>query len=108
MASRKEKDLEYLKKASRNHVGKWLTEEVVVEYQALAAKISDSNNQMIGEKRKLCIQLMNEYGLTEMEALNILNGHRAYDYIAKYERIRTLTPLYIKKDTPADTENDKD
>ena len=43
-------------------------------------------------------KLVEEYGITELEAINILNGHRAYDYIAKYERIRTQTPLMIKEE----------
>lgn len=53
---------------------------------------------MKGERRKLCKQIMEEYGITEIEATNILNGYCAYDYIAKYERIRTQTPLKIRKE----------
>lgn len=106
MASRLEKDIEYLKKAFENHKGKWLTPEAVEKYQKLAAKLPSSDNQMTGERRELCIQFMKEYGVTELEALNIINGHRAYDYIAKYERIRTQTPLKIKKDSPAVSDNE--
>ncbi len=43
--------------------------------------------------------------------INILNGHRAYDYIAKYERIRTQTPLMIKeekKETKKKEEEDEE
>ena len=42
---------------------------------------------------------MEEYGVEEIEAINIINGGNSYDCIAKYERIRTQTPLMIKKDS---------
>ncbi|MBQ8279061.1 MAG: hypothetical protein IJZ23_04395 [Roseburia sp.] len=96
MASRKEKDIAYLKKALKNHKGKWLTEEAVREYQKRAKAIFGAERECVRERRTLCVQLMQDYGITELEAINILNGYRANDYIAKYERIRTQTPLDIK------------
>lgn len=105
MASQIEKDKEYLRKAFIGHKGKWLTMEAVEEYQRLASKLTDSN-MLAGERRKLCMQLMEEYGVTELEAINILNGNRASDYVTKYERIRTQTPLMIKKEKKEDGEKE--
>lgn len=50
---------------------------------------------------------MEEYGVEEIEAINIINGGNSYDCIAKYERIRTQTPLILKTQSKGnpDTEN---
>jgi len=98
MASRTEKDIEHLKKAYINHKGGWLTDEVVAEFQKLAVKLPHEEGQAIGEKRKLCIRLMEEYGVTELEAVNIINGNRTSDYVTKYHRIQNQIPLMINND----------
>jgi len=69
MASRKE-DKEYLEKALNHHRGKWLNAEIIAEYQKKAAKLPDNNRQLTGERRTLCYQLMDECGVTELEAVN--------------------------------------
>ena len=51
----------------------------------------------LDERRRLCLELQNVYGLTELEATNVLNGRNVMDYVYKYERIRTLTPIQLKK-----------
>ena len=88
------------------HKGKFLTAEAVKEYQQRALKLHGTNSQMTGERRKLCEQLMDEYSVTELEAINIVNGRDSSDYIAKYERIRTQTSLRIKKDTNVSSESE--
>lgn len=98
MASRAEEDKKYLARKVKHHHGKWLDEEGVIKYQKLAQRLRDSNPQLAGERRELVIQFMDEYGINELEAINILNGQRAGDYIAKYLRIRTQTPLIIKNE----------
>ena len=98
MKSRVKEDIKYLKKAFNKHKGKWLDEDGVSKYQKLAKELPTTITDMTGEKRKLCLQMMQEYDITEIEATNIINGKNASDYIAKYERIRTQTPLQIKKD----------
>lgn len=43
-----------------------------------AAAILTSNDlQLIGEKRMLCYQMMEEFEVTELEATNIINGYHA-------------------------------
>ena len=95
MASRVQEDLKWLKKSLEYHKGKWLTVEAVLHYRKLGAQLRDFGNYMSGERRNLCLQLMDEYGVTEIEAFNIVNGYGGMDYVAKYERIRTQTPLRI-------------
>lgn len=97
MSSRLEQDIEYLKRELKHHKGKWLDEAAVKECQQRAAKLSASGPECVGERRKLCLEIMEEYGLLEIEALNIINGHNAVDYVAKYKRIRTQTPLKIRE-----------
>ncbi|MBQ9142925.1 MAG: hypothetical protein IJX63_14225 [Lachnospiraceae bacterium] len=98
MNSRLQRDKEYLKREYRTHKGEWLTIEAVTEFQRLADKLQDVSGQISGEKRKLCMRLVKEYGVTELEAVNIINGNHVMDYVAKYERIRNQVPLYIKND----------
>lgn len=78
------------------HTGEWLTKEVCEEYQALAKKANSNDPQDIEKRRELRFELQSKYGLTEIEAVNILNGNNVTDYLNKYSRIMTRTPL-IKK-----------
>lgn len=96
MTSRYENDLEWLKMSLESHEGDWLTWEAVNKYRKLAEQLSENNQECIGERRELCEQMMKEYGITELEAVNILNGHHAADYVRKYKRIREQIPLDIK------------
>lgn len=61
-----------------------LTNQIVKEYQERAARIPPNGLQDIGERRSLRIELQNRCGLSEIEAVNILNGRNAKDYIAIY------------------------
>ena len=99
MASKKERDIEWLQRKFQTHKGKWLTAEAVREYQERASKLPDTHQQIVKERRMLCRELIEEYSLEEVEAINVINGKKADDYIAKYERIRTQTPLMIKKES---------
>ncbi len=42
---------------------------------------------------------MEEYGVTQVEAINILNGYHIADYVNKYQRIQNLIPLDVKEKT---------
>ena len=78
------------------HTGEWLTKESCDEYHALAMKANGSDPQDIEKRRELRIELQEKYGLTEIEDINILNGNNVTDYLNKYNRVMTRTPL-IKK-----------
>lgn len=71
------------------HNFKWLNSNTVEKYYK---KFADSNKSA-AIQRQLLDELMNIYGVTDLEAINILRGTNTGDYINKYERIRTLRPV---------------
>ena len=77
-------------KQFQEHEGSWLTIEACADYRRKAEKLSDHGGQDIGERRRLRIELQEEYGLLEIEAINIINGTGARDYVAKYDLIRAV------------------
>lgn len=95
MASRKEKELAYLKILFEKHQGEWLDWAGVEKYRQLSNQLPSNDQQLIGERRKLCYQMMEEYGVTELEATNVINGYNTSDYVQKYHRIRHQIPLNI-------------
>ena len=46
-----------------------------------------------------------KYGVTELEAINILNGKCISDYVEKYNRIKNLISLNVKKNTKDEVED---
>ena len=70
-----------------------LSMRIVKEYQDRLAKLPEAELLDIGERRKLRIELQERCGLTELEAVNALNGYHVSTYIAKYER-RALLDEY--------------
>jgi len=88
-----QKELEKLINERSKHKGKWLTQEAAMEYCKRAQKIQDEGRLDIGMRRKLRQELQEEYGLLEIEAINIINGYRWKEYVNKYHRIKNLIPL---------------
>ena len=72
------------------HRGEWLTEYDAKEYCERARKLVYSDFQDIGDRRELRIELQTRFGLTQVEAINILNGCHIDDYITKYDHIKNL------------------
>ena len=107
MATRRDKDIQWLIREKELHKGKWLTLEAAERYRKLGKKLVGQNSIMAGERRKLCELLIAEYGVTDLEAINIVNGVHIMDYVKKYERIQNLMPLNITKDKTA-VEDDED
>ena len=91
------KEMKYLMCQKSNHKGEWLTIEAAKEYYKRACEISNSSKDDAGQFRKLRIEFQERYGLTELEAINILNGYYASDYVNKYYRIKNLIPLLQSK-----------
>lgn len=58
-----------------------LTREIAEEYRKRAKALPDTAGQDIRERRELRIELQNRCGITELQALNILNGFHADSYI---------------------------
>lgn len=86
-------------RAKRSHKGAWLTAEVAKKYETKSwVWRAVYDNQYIGELRRLGQELMDRYGVTELEAVNILNGRNVMDYVAKYDRIRKLIPMNVNEE----------
>lgn len=98
---------EIVAEQNRKHKGDWLTYEVAANYHKKAKALGYGNNDLTGEKFRLCKELQEKYGVTELEAINILNGRCITDYVEKYQRIKNLIPLKVdKKKNAKDTGED--
>lgn len=64
----------------------FLTAEIVKEYRTRAKNLPENGGQDIGERRILRRELQKRCGLTELQAIYILNGVHAEDYIAIKEK----------------------
>lgn len=53
-----------------------LTAEIVADFRHRAAELLDNGNQDIGARRKLRQELQERCGLSELQAINILNGFK--------------------------------
>ena len=63
-----------------------LTEELALEYRDRALKIDNRHKQYIGKIRTIAEELRIRCGVTELEAINILNGNHIHEYVKKYDR----------------------
>lgn len=59
-----------------------LTREIANEYRDKARLLTPNGRQDIGDRRKLRIELQNRCNLTELQAVNIINGFYIGDYVA--------------------------
>ena len=99
---------EIVAEQNSRHKGDWLTYEVAAEYHKKAVSLGYGNNELKGERFRLCKELQEKYGVTELEAINILNGRCITDYVEKYQRIKNLIPLKVdKKKNAKDTGEDE-
>lgn len=63
-----------------------LTRKIANEYRDMARLLPPNGLQDIGDRRKLRIELQARYNLTELEAINIINGYHIGDYVVLAER----------------------
>ena len=63
-----------------------LTEEIASEYREKALQIHSIGEQYIGKIRTIAEELRTRCGVTELEAINILNGNHIHEYVKKYDR----------------------
>lgn len=91
------KEMKHLMQQKANHKGEWLTMEAANDYYKRACEIRNFTGEDTNEFRKLRIEFQERYGLTELEAINILKGHYAADYVNRYYRIKNLIPLVRTK-----------
>lgn len=62
----------------------FLTHEIAYAYRDRAKVLPDNGMQDAGERRALRMELQERCGITELEAVNILNGFYVNDYCVKY------------------------
>ena len=83
-------------KQNRQHKGEWLTMDVANKYADEAwFYIVKNDGQYICEVREFGKELQDKYGVTELEAINILFENNVDDYVEKYYRIRNLIPVSV-------------
>ena len=75
------------------HKGEWLSIEAAKDYREKASSLDDSTGMLIGERRRLVMEMVKRFDITEVEALNIMNGGSILDVVNRYNRIRDLIPL---------------
>ena len=63
-----------------------LTRQIAKEYRDRAKTLPANGLQDIGDRRKLRLELQNRCNLTELEAVNIINGY----YIDLYKRMSEM------------------
>ena len=63
-----------------------LTKEIAKEYLSRARSLPTKGLQDIGERRELRIELQKRCGITELMAVNIVNGFHILDYVAIEQR----------------------
>ena len=88
--SKLEKKIIQMVKKHDAHRGEWLTEYDAKEYSEKAKALGFLDSQDIGARRELRIELQEQFGLTQVEAINILNGYNIDDYITKLQHITLL------------------
>ena len=75
------------------HKGEWLTMDVAKKYRQLALPfLAFYDGQNIKTVRELEKELQEKYDVTELEAINIINGYHLRDYVEKYYRIMNCIP----------------
>ena len=95
----KESIIDSYEKKRAAHKGLWLTSKEDVEgYIQLAKELKGNRNQDTGARRKLKEVLQEEFGLTDIEAVNILNEHNIQDYITKYTNLLNMVIPGIDKE----------
>ncbi len=106
IAEAKSEALWRVKYVHDHHRGKWINSEVVRKYQAKSWIFRvHEENQYCGMVRKIGEELQEEYGVTELEAFNILleNTSNIKDYLTKYYNMEHMIPTYVDEQQICDS-----
>lgn len=91
-------ELKRVCEAHKKHKGMWLDKEVARKYGARSLIYRALySGQYIKEMRELGEELQQLYGVTELEAINILNERNVNSYVNKYYRIKNLIPNSVRE-----------
>lgn len=89
-----------------SHAYKWLTPEIAEAYHQKMRVRAAQTTDVVPLQFELCNELQTIYGVTRLEAVNILNGYHINDYVEKYKRIETKTPIKLRRERGSgDVEN---
>ena len=92
-----------IKEQHDRHRGDYITEEIASLYEAKSWPYRVLYDyQYIKEVRQMGKELQERYGVTELEAQNILNGVHTKEYVAKYHRIKHLIPNKVDEQRVCD------
>lgn len=83
---KKEKKVVYTHRAD----AEWLTHEICNEYARKARELNSPDGNDVGPRRQLRMELQHRCDISELDALNIINGFNAGDCVNKYNRIRAI------------------
>ena len=75
----------------------WLTYDICAYYMDKAKAIPDKSMSNI-TFRSLCYELKERCDITELQAINILNGYFISEYVSIYERMRNPENIKYKSD----------
>ena len=78
--------------ARYSHKGDWITREAALSYAERAKGMVECLGQDIGRRRALKEELKRDYGLDELESLNIIDGNWIGLCVNKYNRIKLMKP----------------
>ncbi len=68
----------------------WLTHDICSEYVRRARELNSPNGNDVGPRRQLREELQYRCDISELDALNIINGYGVGDYVHKYNKIRAI------------------
>lgn len=92
--------MELMKKQHAYHIEhgyKWITEYIAEDYQKKYKSLLQNGVSEVDASWKLGSELQSIYGVSQIEAINILRGFHVRDYVERYERIRKFIPIQKKK-----------
>lgn len=82
-----------------------LTFEIAKGYRDKARSLNEEGLQDTGVRRKLRIELQKRFGVTELEAVNILHGFNIKDYVAinkrRQEKLKQIEQERTEKEARA-------
>lgn len=93
---KRDREQEQVNKEFENHKGEFITREICEEYRRLGEKLNAVDCQDIDRHKDLSRELQANYGVTQIEAINILNGYHIAEYVSKYNRIKNRIPIRKK------------
>lgn len=92
---KKEKVIQYIEQNMCSHKAEYLNSEGIRQYSALSSVLTDTTGQDIGLRRTLREAFMKQYGLSEIEAVNLMNGFHAHDYLVRYAHLKQCDEMRL-------------